>query len=238
MNEDPDLIVRVRRDARNLVSGELKELNEGLPDAPTYFALLHTVNESYRSFVLFLEEQRMINRHHVLLASNMIHAWKSGKFILNEGADLEAAAVVLNRAREKAEQGKVIDLEEFEVLVDLTHDQCISMATKLLHLTAPAVYSILDKHVYRSLRGAGWEEALEQDILDQCFDYWQLMRDLVVSQDVSDIQRSVSEWLGYKVTEIRAIELILYIRGKLESLARASGCEVIEPGSNEEMIMV
>ena len=234
--QDADLIVRIRRDARNLVSGKLEELNRDLPDAPEYFALLYTVNKSYEIFTSFLKERDTLTAQDVLFISNAIHAWKSEKFILNKKADLEEAAKVLNKAKKDAAAGRMITLEEFEVLVLITDDECVSMATKLLHLAVPDMYAIIDRHVYRYLVGDGWEEALEKHVYAQCFDYWRLLnKALVEEMDVSDIQESISNWLGYEVTQIRAIELVLYVKGKLKSLALAAGRTVKEP--EEEMAL-
>lgn len=232
MNEaqDADLIIRIRRDARNLISGKLEELNKDLPGAKEYFALLYTVNKSYEVFTAFFDERDTLNANDVLLASNFIHAWKSDKFILNKKANLEEAAKVLNKAKREAARGNMITIEEFEVLVDLTDDHCVSMATKILHLLAPDMYAILDKHVYRYLVGDGWEEAQEKHVYAQCFDYWRLLKKALVEDiDVSDIKESISNWLEYEVTEIRAIELVLYVKGKLKSLALEAGQTVREP---------
>ena len=94
----------------------------------------------------------------------------------------------------------------------------------------------LDKHVYRYLVGDGWEEAQKKHIYAQCFDYWRLLRVCIADFDVSDIQKGISEWLEYEVTKVRAIELVLYVSGKLESLALEERKRVQKP--KEKVISV
>ena len=228
-DQDVDLIVQIRQDAQNLISGALEALNKDLPGAEEYFALLSTVNTSYKVFIDFLKERSHLGTQDVVLISNCIHAWKSEKFILNEFADLDKAVEVLNKAREEALHGRMITVKEFEALVDLTHDYCVSMATKLLHLVAPNMYAILDKHIYKYLLNEEWDQSDKATKITQAFTYWDLLNDLIERNNVTEIQHAVSRWLDYDVAKARAIELVWYVRSKLTSLASEAGRAVKEP---------
>ena len=107
--------------------------------------------------------------------------------------------------------------EEVQYLADTTNG-CISVATKLLHLVAPDRFGILDPHVYQYLCGGDWQLELEANGPASCFAYWEQLQHLIEENDVSDIQERIENWLGYKVSSIRAVELVMFVKGKMASL--------------------
>lgn len=222
-----ELIDRLQDDSYSLCTNAWREHPENLPGKDEYFAQLDTVNESYEVFISFFKEHTPLRSADVLLAANFIYAWKSEKFVRGT-TSLKDATKILNRARIKASRGKMITVQEFRVLVGITKERCESMATKLLHLAVPEMYGILDKHVYRYLANDDWDNALKVHGLSRCFDYWRLLRSLVTDNDVSQIHQDVQNWLGYKVTEVRALELVMYVRGKLTSLRMEAAAKAVE----------
>ena len=226
--KEPELIDRLADDADALCSNRWRERKDTLPGKQAYFSLLDSVNESYEVFISFFKDHVPLSPEDVLLASHFIHAWKSEKLTRGTSSWIDAARV-LNQARIQASRDELISPEEFQTLVELTSDSCVSMATKLLHLAVPGTYGILDRHVYRYLTGGDWEQALQVYGLSSCYDYWGILHNVIKShkKEVMLIHQDVIRWLGYEVATIRALELVMYVRGKLASLGMELESETV-----------
>ena len=216
---DTELFGRLRKDVREVCGGNWENYTISEEQKQEYLSILEAVNRSYPVFVAFFSDRVKITRADVILALNFIHAWKSEKLSFGT-ADFDVVADILNRARELAYHGDMISPEDLAYLRTTTGDMCVSVATKLLHLVAPRTYGILDRHVYSYLTGGDWEQALSYYGLVSCFDYWYILKSLIRDNDISDIHHQVNTWLGCEVSAIRAVELVMFVSGKMKSLAK------------------
>ena len=209
---EENLISRLRSHSKSRIFSRGHHIPFDADNVMGFFNVLDAVNKSYPIFLAYFAGIEKIDAQNVILALNFVHAWKSEKLVFGS-SDLEEAAGILERARSGAD----ILPDEVQYLANTTNG-CISVATKLLHLVAPDRFGILDPHVYRYLCGGDWRLELEANGPASCFTYWEQLHRVITENDVSDIQGRIEAWLGYKVTAIRAVELVMFVRGKLASL--------------------
>lgn len=207
---------RVRNDASSLFSEKILSPDDfsGSPKS-TFVKVLQAVNLSYKAFISYFEQLEYIGPHEFIIAVNFVHGWKSDKLMYGstETNDLRAIAAICSRAKLKER----ISRKDLGKLTRMC-DNCFSTASKLLHLINPTTYAILDKHVYKYLYGLEWDDITNATGVDECFKYWDLCAVLSQSEEASQLCSEISAWLGYEVSNIRALEIVMFISGKLASI--------------------
>ena len=100
------LLVRISEDTTFVCSGNWGDIdNSSGVDHEEYLHVLRTVNKSYQAFLAFFDKNYPLDDSDVLVASNFIYAWETGKFVYGD-PDLEKVVEILNKEKEKSELKK------------------------------------------------------------------------------------------------------------------------------------
>ena len=123
-------------------------------------------------------------------------------------ADLQASARMLAKAR----NGQEVDPSELNLLANLVNNSLVG-ASKLLHFAAPSRYPIWDSRVYRFVHDEAPYHYRLNDT-DAFLAYVAQVRAMTTTDSrMPKLLTTVETKLGYKVTPVRAVELIMFIHG-------------------------
>jgi hypothetical protein len=146
----------------------------------------------------------------VVRAAHMVYGWMPTILEMHwdQGdADLRASA----RTLVKVCSGEDAAASELELLASVVNKSLVG-ASKLLHFAAPSRYPIWDSRVYRFVH----EEApyhYRLNDTDAFLAYVAQVRAITADPRMPKLLTSVESKLGYKVTPVRAVELIMFIHG-------------------------
>lgn len=140
--------------------------------------------------------------------AHMVYGWMPTVLDLYPEApniSLEAGANILTKAKNA---GSLAD-DEIENLVRLTNNSLVG-ASKLLHFVAPQHFPIWDSKIYAFV----FQEKSHNYRVSQISNYRKYLKLLSVLQNddlFESFHQSVNEKIGYHVSKIRAIELIMFL---------------------------
>jgi hypothetical protein len=157
---------------------------------------------SYPEFVQYFRATRPIMRHHLIIGASFTYAWMPTILDFRSTAFDEVAGLL-----ERARAGHVLTAEEARSVFKLVNNSIVG-ASKLLHFVAPDFYAIWDQRVasYLGVRTS----TTVAGAIDQCLRYWALCRDLARTDEAAHVTSFMSQRLGYEVTPLRAMELIMF----------------------------
>lgn len=158
---------------------------------------------AYREFVAYFEGLDVIREHHFIIAAHFVFGWMPTTLTMNDtDRNLPLATAVLNRVK----RGEMIGERELTALKHLLKN-CLSAATKLIHFTNPHAYSILDSRVYLFINGKANQE---QTAVSTYFQYLNNCMAVTRDQRFGPVHTSMNKKIGYDVTALRAMELVMY----------------------------
>ena len=159
---------------------------------------------SYKEFLSFFKQCEVLGVHHLVIGAHFTYGWMPTMLDLRFPEKWENAVEVLN----KCKRGYFTDVHDLELLKTIINNSLVG-ASKLLHFVNPGLYAIWDSRVYLSINR---KEATDYQIgnpknyrfyLDNCFK-------LVSNANFSQIHASVNNKVGFPVSALRAIDIILY----------------------------
>ena len=137
----------------------------------------------------------------------MIYGWMPTVLKLNTKADkdLERAAGVLTVVKN---EGRVTD-KEISVLMKLINNSLVG-TSKLLHFLAPDKYAIWDSKIFSFVfeRKAYGYHMVNVDYFK---DFQKVVQRIISDSRFSKTHSLVNSKIGYKVTAVRATELIMFL---------------------------
>lgn len=119
--------------------------------------------------------------------------------------DLRMAAQVLNDAK----AGNDLSTEKIDALASLVNNSVVG-ASKLLHFVAPQHFAIWDSRVYcyvHEKRPYHYRVNNARTYLD----YVRVLKELAQEPEFAIFHASVQEKLGYDVSPLRALELVMFL---------------------------
>lgn len=165
----------------------------------------------YPEFIEYFKSISEINKHNLVIGINFTYGWMPTIFgfktnEINKNIDL--AIEILNRAK----RGKDLEVKDYEILKSLLNNSLVG-STKLLHFINPKKYAIWDSRVFRFLHN---QEPYDYRIgnIQNYIDYQQLLENLTKEKKFIKFFNLISAKLEYKPTNFRALELIMFIKGK------------------------
>lgn len=165
---------------------------------------------AYPYLVDYFSDLRDIGPSEVVRAAHMAYGWMPTILEMHwdqADADLHAAARTLTEAR----LGQDASASELNLLAGVVNKSLVG-ASKLLHFAAPSRYPIWDSRVYRFVH----EEApyhYRLNDTDAFLAYVAQVRAITADPRMPKLLASVERKLGYKVTSIRAVEIIMFVHG-------------------------
>jgi hypothetical protein len=161
---------------------------------------------AYQEFVKYFHDIETINRHNTIIGISFTYSWMPT--ILDFRSDkISEATTILNYAKQGCRPG----LSELDILKSCFNNSLVG-SSKLLHFVNPEKFAIWDSRVYRYLLNQephSYRVENNNNYLDYLFfcDY------IINSHFSSELQSIVESKVGYKMTAMRAIELIFFYNG-------------------------
>ena len=156
---------------------------------------------TYPEFIRYFQKLPVIRCHNLIIAANFTYGWIPSitEFRKFQRKDFKEATTILNRVK----AGNHVNEENVKTLQALIDNSLIAVS-KLLHFVNPNFYGIWDTNVSQYLTGSNSKSVkLYLQWLDVC-------QDLIKRPAIRGVVAAVNNELGYKVTPIRAIELVMF----------------------------
>lgn len=165
---------------------------------------------TYPSLLKFFQERDTVSSSDFVIASHMVYGWMPTMLELytpDPQVDLEWASCLLTRIK----TGNDITDAELGRLIKLVNNSLVGVS-KLLHFAKPDKFSIWDSRVYRYF----YQENPYHNRVNDISKYRSFLDNL--SEIINDkwfkrFYNSVIDKMGYEVTPIRAIEVIMFLNG-------------------------
>lgn len=161
---------------------------------------------SYCEFIKFFATIKEIDYHSMVIGIHFTYAWMPTIFDFRSNK-FDVVISILN----KAKIGKNIKIEELEILKNCFNNSLVGVS-KILHFINPEKFAIWDSRVFHYLFN---QQAYDYRI-SNCttyLSYLELCHNLTKTSEYKEIHTIVEEKIGYSISNIRSIELIMYSFG-------------------------
>jgi hypothetical protein len=175
-------------------------------DAPTVSSFGESwIHVSYKEFLEFFASKKELTPHDLVIGAYFTYGWMPRMLKLR--GDIDVVTEIANKSRRER-----ISKGEFSVLAGAINGSVV-VASKLLHFINPLEYAIWDSRVYRYMH----QEAPHQYRIEAQNAYWEYLSFLnVLAEDsrFNTFRIKVVSVIGYPVTDKRACELLMFIKGE------------------------
>jgi hypothetical protein len=169
-------------------------------------------HSSYSEFVAYFKKISKINRHNMIIGINFVYGWMPTIFEFKQEDDkkIKRAVQLLNKVKNKT----ILDANELNFLKSLFNNSLVG-TSKLLHFICPQLYPIWDSRVYFYLTD---NKAYAHSIgnCDTYLQYLNLCHDVVKNKNYNEIHNLIVKKIGYPISNMRSIELIMFSSGKIK----------------------
>jgi hypothetical protein len=180
--------------------------NQFFSDASNFQTVRTTDHISYPEFLNYFKKCDNITLHDLIIGINFTYGWMPTIFEFTS-SNLEECIPLLNKVKSNSDLSK----EEL-TLIKSTFNNSLVGTSKLLHFINPESYPIWDSRVYRYLTST---EPYGDRISDPA-SYWEYVkwiRQLALHPQFNDAAKTVERCVGYKMSNIRVAELVMYSFG-------------------------
>jgi hypothetical protein len=160
---------------------------------------------AYPEFLRYFRDVATIETHHLIIAANFTYGWMPTMLRFKSERFDEAAAVLNN-----AKAGKPLGDDEILCLKRLTNNSLVG-TSKLLHFANPHHYAIWDSRVYQYLHGNFSLYQLHRLVNYRA--YLETCCGITEHRAFPLVHQSINAKVGYDVTPMRAVELVMYMNG-------------------------
>jgi hypothetical protein len=161
--------------------------------------------QSYPEFVAYFAGLEEIARHNLIIAANFVYGWMP-RTLRFRSQDFEPAVAIVNAVK----RSSMISEQELLVLRNLIDNSMVAVS-KLLHFVRPDLYVIWDRRVYAYVNGkySQWQIQKPHNymaFLDNC-------HEIAHDRRFTPVHASMNRKVGYEVSALRALELVMYWHG-------------------------
>ena len=170
---------------------------------------------SYVEFINYFKNINLIDKHNLIIGINFTYGWMPTIFEF-KNYQFQDAINVLNKV--KLSEG-ITDKEIF-FLTNMFNNSLVG-TSKLLHFINPEKYAIWDSRVYRYLflnKEPNYKTISNVNIY---LSYLEFCKFISNSNEFTNIHKFIKEKLQYDITAYRAIELVMYSRGKKSNISNS-----------------
>jgi len=163
---------------------------------------------SYPHILAYFQSFDVFSERDFVCGAHIVYGWMPTVLELNPNklsVSFQHGAEILNKAKKN---GQLSD-RHIETLKQLVNNSLVG-ASKLLHFVAPNSFAIWDSKIYKFV----FNEAAHNYRLNQLEKYREYMSELVrirTNSSFSTFHNSVNAKVGYEVSALRAIELVMFI---------------------------
>lgn len=158
---------------------------------------------SYPEFLAYFQNIATIKHHHLIIGAHFTYGWMPKILTLGK-RDINQAAELLNQIK----SGNSIGTGSLQLLKEIVNNSTVGLS-KLLHFVNPNLCAIWDSHVAHYLLGRPCPQNWIGD-LTLYRDYLQLCQGIVQLPDYKGIHEVVTEKVGYSMSSLRTLELLMF----------------------------
>ncbi len=168
----------------------------------------HSYLVSYREFLTYFASIDTITPHHLIIGAHFVYGWMPT--ILELYITPESLPLIVKILNE-VKHSTLIGTPELIQLKSAINNS-LPGTSKLLHFINPYQYPIWDSRVHRYING---KDAYNYQISkpENYLEYQRNCHRLAANPGFPAIHRSMNTKIGYEVTPLRAIEMIMYLNG-------------------------
>jgi hypothetical protein len=162
--------------------------------------------DSYPIFLKYFNDLDNISKENIIVGINFTYGWMPTIFKFGQ-EEIEKSISILNAVKE----GNTISIENLQILKRIFHNSLVG-TSKLLHFISPKNYAIWDSRVYRYLMGQEPYNYRVENI-DLYLDYLHFCNEISSEKKYPSVHNAIETKVGYSLTNMRAIELVMYHMG-------------------------
>lgn len=169
------------------------------------------IHISYKEFLRFFASREKLTPHDFVIGAYFTYGWMPR--MLELGGNIDVVTAIANKSKKER-----ISKDEFSLLAGAINGSVVG-ASKLLHFLNPSEYAIWDSRVYRYLH----QETPHQYRIEAPNAYWEYLAFLnVLAEDsrFKNFRIKVDSFIGYPVTDKRACELMMFVKGEKRNPTR------------------
>lgn len=157
---------------------------------------------SYLTFIDYFEKIDEIKKQHLIISSHFVYGWMPT--ILNlKLNNLDEILPILNQAK----TDKLLGKEDLKKLRFSINNSAVGI-TKLLHFINPEIYPIWDSKIYKYWSGNKTISGIDKP--ENYLEFIRQMNEITEHNDFEQIQNLIESKLLYKVSSMRALELLIF----------------------------
>lgn len=161
---------------------------------------------AYQEFVKYFQDIETINHHNTIIGISFTYSWMP-TILGFRPEKISEATTILNNAK----QGNRPNSNALDILKSCFNNSLVG-SSKLLHFVNPEQFAIWDSRVYRYLFNHE-PHSYRVENNPTYLDYLSFCDELINCNFINELRSIVENEVGYKMTAMRAIELIFFYNG-------------------------
>lgn len=174
---------------------------------------------AYPHILSALKTPYVLDEQAFVCGAHMVYGWMPTilEIHVSESVDVHAGVALLNKARTAGR----LSCEEIEQLAGLVNRSVVG-ASKLLHFVNPEAFAIWDSRIYRFLHQKP-AHAYRVNNAGEYETYLDLLQRLQQDDRFPGLHASVNRKMGYAVSPLRALEVVMFLNSPSEATPPESG---------------
>lgn len=172
-----------------------------VPNGGSYLSSYPFIKSYFQSLNVIAEED-------IIRGSHMVYGWMPtilDLYIGDENLSLDQLVFICNQAK----NGVLLNKSELESIASVVNNSIVG-ASKLLHFVNPNVYPIWDSKIYTFVYEKKPYSYRVNDV-SLYVEFIDTLSELHNSPDFNFFHDSVNKKIGYDVSPVRALELIMFL---------------------------
>ena len=159
---------------------------------------------SYPHLIVFTKNKEVLSECDFIALAHMVYGWMPTILKIGDPSLLSEGVSILNQAKRKGE----LTVPQLETLKKLVNNSIVG-ASKLLHFVNPEAFPIWDSRIYQyCYQKKAYNNANNVQLY---VEYITLLNSIIDTTEGDEFYRLINEKLGYPVTKMRALELIMFL---------------------------
>ena len=161
-----------------------------------------TYLKTYNDFIEFFASKPIITKNDFVIGAHLVYGWMPTIISFNFD-NIENNVRYLNNVK----NGKLLSEPELESLKKAVNNSIVGVS-KLLHFICPKNYAIWDSRIHRYTTGK--KSGYGVNTITAFMKYQTTLRELAKHPDVNKLQSGIESTLGYKISKLRTLEMIMF----------------------------
>jgi hypothetical protein len=161
---------------------------------------------SYPHLTGYLANLDAIEPAHFVIAAHFVYGWMP-RVLMIQPRDVPAAAALLHDVK----HGAWLDRDQLALMKSVLGNSLVA-ASKLLHFANTEGYAIWDSHVYRYINKR--DNTYQRSKVENYVRYVENCQEIVQDPRFKPVHAAINARLGYAVSGLRAVELVMFMNGR------------------------